>query len=83
MESNIVAKRLRMHQVKHFPSLFQSHFPVRSKSPARSQLLAACGSVVPLHAARDIAFMENQAQITERISRLDSRKGEAYSCNFG
>ena len=43
---------------------------------------AACGSVVLLHAARifdyfvviEIAFMDNQAQITETISRLDSEK---------
>ena len=49
----------------------------------RAQLLAAYGSVVPLHAAHEIAFMENQAQITETISRLDSRKGEGYLCNFG
>ena len=49
--------------------LFQSHFPVRSK-------------FVLLHAARvfdyfvviEIAFMDNQAQITETISRLDSEK---------
>ena len=77
------AKRLRMRQVEHFRSLFQSHFPVRSKSPAHSRLLcAACGSVVLLHAARvfdcfvvmEIAFMDNQAKITETISRLDSEK---------
>ena len=45
-------------------------------------LCAACGSVVLLHAARvfdyfvviEIAFMDNQAQITEIISRLDSEK---------
>ena len=56
--------------------------PVRSKSPARFILCAACGSVVLLHAARvfdyfvviEIAFMDNQAQITETISRLDSEK---------
>ena len=43
---------------------------------------AACGSVVLLHAACvfdyfvviEIAFMDNQAQITETISRLDSEK---------
>ena len=43
---------------------------------------AAYGSVVLLHAARvfdyfvviEIAFMDNQAQITETISRLDSEK---------
>ena len=33
---NTAAKRLRMRQLEHFRSLFQSHFPVRSKSPARS-----------------------------------------------
>ena len=45
-------------------------------------LCAACASVVLLHAARvfdyfvviEIAFMDNQAQITETISRLDSEK---------
>ena len=45
-------------------------------------LCAACDSVVLLHAARvfayfvviEIAFMDNQAQITETISRLDSEK---------
>ena len=45
-------------------------------------LCAAGGSVVVLHAARvfdyflviEIAFMDNQAQITETISRLDSEK---------
>ena len=42
----------------------------------------SCGSVVLLHAARvsgyfvviEIAFMDNQAQITETISRLDSEE---------
>ena len=45
-------------------------------------LCASCGSVVLLHAARvfdyfvvvEIAFIDNQAQITEKISRLDSEK---------
>ena len=45
-------------------------------------LCAACGLVVLLHAAHvfdyfvviEIAFMDNQAQITETISRLDSEK---------
>ena len=54
----------------------------QSKSPARFILCAACGSVVLLYAARvfdyfvviEIAFMDNQAQITETISRLDSEK---------
>ena len=40
--SNTAAKRLRMRQVEHFRSLFQSHFPVRSKSPARSRLHSVC-----------------------------------------
>ena len=71
MQSNTVAKRLRMHQVEHFRSLFHSHFPVRSKSPASAQLLAACGSVFLLHAAREIAFMENQAQITDQKQLVD------------
>ena len=39
---NTAAKRLRMRQVEHFRSLFQSHFPVRSKSPARSRLHSVC-----------------------------------------
>ena len=29
VEMNTAAKRLRMRQVEHFWSLFQSHFPVR------------------------------------------------------
>ena len=74
-KGNTAAKRLCMRQVEHFWSFFQSHLPVRSKSPARS-LCAVCGSVVLLHAARvfdyfvviEIAFMDNQAQITETIS---------------
>ena len=45
-------------------------------------MCAACGSVVLLHAARvfdyfvviEIAFTDNQVQITETISRLDSEK---------
>ena len=67
---NTVAKRLRMRQVEHFRSLFQSHFPVRSKSGSHALgfiLCSACGSVVLLHAARvfdyfvvmEIAFMYN------------------------
>ena len=83
-QANTAAKRLRMRQVEHFRSLFQSHFPVRSSLPRAFEfiLCAACGSVVLLHAARvfdyfvviEIAFMDNQAQITETISRLDSEK---------
>ena len=72
-----------MRQVEHFQSLFQSHYPVQSLPRALGFILwAACGSVVLLHAARvfdyfvviEIAFMDNQAQITETISRLDSEK---------
>ena len=73
-----------MRQVEHFRSLFQSHFPVRFSLPRAFGfiLCAACGSVVLLHAARvfdyfvviEIGFMDNQAQITEKISRLDSEK---------
>ena len=73
-----------MRQVVHFRSLFQSHFPVKSSRHRALGfiLFAACGSVVLLHPARvfdyfvviEIAFMDNQAQITETISRLDSEK---------
>ena len=71
-----------MCQVEHFQSLFQSHFPIKVSRALGFILCAACGSVVLLHAARvfdyfvviEIAFMDNQAQITETISRLDSEK---------
>ena len=82
--TNTASKRLRMRQVEQFRSLFQSHFPVNQSLPRALGfiLCAACGSVVLLHAARvfdyfvviEIAFMDNQAQITETISRLDSEK---------
>ena len=66
-------------------SLFFSHTFQSDQSLQRAlvfTLCAACGSVVLLHAARvfdyfvviEIAFMDNQAQITETISRLDSIK---------
>ena len=85
---NTAAKHLRMRQVEHFRSLFlfSNTFPFQSdQSLPRAlgfTLCAACGSVVLLHAARvfdyfvviEIAFMDNQAQITETISRLDSEK---------
>ena len=84
---NTAAKRLRMRRVEHFRSLFQSnsHTFQSDQSLPRAFgfiLCAACGSVVLLHAARvfdyfvviEIAFMDNQAQITETISRLDSEK---------
>ena len=65
--------------------LFFSHTFQSDQSLPRTLgfiLCAACGSVVLLHAARvfdyfvviEIAFMDNQAQITETISRLDSEK---------
>ena len=65
--------------------LFLSHTFHSDQSRPRAFffiLYAACGSVVLLHAARifdyfvviEIAFMDNQAQITETISRLDSEK---------
>ena len=71
-----------MRQVEDFRSLFQSHLPVKVSRASSASLCAACGSVVRLHAARvfdyfvviEIAFMDNQAQITETISRLDSEK---------
>ena len=73
-----MAKRLRMRQVEHFRFLFQSD---QSLLHALG-FCAACGSVVLIHAARvfdyfvviEIAFTDNQAQITETISRLDSEK---------
>ena len=81
---NTAAKRLRMRQVEHFRSLFQSHFQSDQSFPRALGfiLCAACGSVVLLYAARvfdyfvviEIAFMDNQAQITETINRLDSEK---------
>ena len=39
---NTAAKRLRMRQFEHFRSLFQSHFPVRSKSPAHARIHSVC-----------------------------------------
>ena len=61
---------------------FQSHFPVRSKSPARTRPHSVCDPVVLLNVARifgylvviEISFMDNQAQITETISWLDYEK---------
>ena len=75
--TNTAEKRPCMRQVEHFRSLFRSHFPALGFI-----LCAACGSVVLLHAARvfdyfvviEIAFMDNQVQITKTISRLDSEK---------
>ena len=61
--------------------LFFSHTFQSDRLP-RALMCAACGSVVLLHAARvsdhfvviEIAFMDNQAQVTETIIRLDSEK---------
>ena len=84
MATNCTAKGLRMRQVEHFRSLFQSHLPVRSKSPSRARLhsvcslwfscSASCCSCFDYFVVIEIAFMDNQAQITETISRLDSEK---------
>ena len=68
-----------------FICLFFSHTFQSDQSLPRALgfiLCAACGSVVLLYAARvfdyfvviEIALMDNQAQITETISRLDSEK---------
>ena len=66
-----------------FPVSFSVTLSSQSLPRALSFILcAACGSVVLLYAARafdyfvviEIAFMDNQAQITETISRLDSEK---------
>ena len=81
---NTAAKRLRMRQVEHFPSPVTVSVTLSSQIKVSLSfiLCAAFGSVVVLHAARvfdyfvviEIAFMDNQAQITETISRLDSGK---------
>ena len=74
-----------MSQVKHLQSLFQSHFPVRSKSPARARLHFVCSlwfrcsihlvaRVFDYFVVTEIAFLDNQAQITETTGRLDSEK---------
>ena len=82
--SNTAAKRLRMRQVEHFRWHFSHTFQSDQSLPRALGfiLCAACGSVVLLHAARvfdyfvviEIAFIDNQAQITETISPLDSEK---------
>ena len=63
--------------------LFFNHtFQSDQSLPRALSFCAACGSVVLIHAARvfdyflviEIAFMDNQAQITETISRIDSEK---------
>ena len=82
--TNTAAKRLRMRQDEHFRSLFESHFSVRSKSPARVRIhsvcslwfssSASCCSCFDYFVVIEIAFMDNQAQITETISRLEHRR---------
>ena len=81
--TNTAAKRLRMLQVEHFRSLFQSHFPVKV---SRALSASFCVQLVvqlfcfmllvflTILLVIEIAFMDNQAQITETISRLDSEK---------
>ena len=75
--------------------LFSRNFQSDQSLPrALGFILCAAGvSVVLLHAARifyyfvviEIAFMDNQAQITATISRLDSEKVRFDNnlCNFG
>ena len=61
---------------------FSDFFQSDQSLPRALGFRAACGSVVLLHAAHvsdyfvviEIAFMDNQAQITETISRIDSEK---------
>ena len=69
---NTVAKRLCMRQVEHFSSLFQSHFPLRSKSSARlasfcEQLVVQLFCFMLLVFLSINCFMDNQAQITVTI----------------
>ena len=79
---NTAAKRLRMRQVEYSGLFFSHTFQSDQSLPRALGFCAACGSVVLLHAARvfdyfvviEIAFMDNQAQITETISRIDSEK---------
>ena len=80
---NTAGKRLRMGQVEHFQSFSHTFQSDHSLPRALGFILcAAGGSVVLLHAARvfdyflviEIAFMDNQAQITKTISRLNSEK---------
>ena len=67
---NTAVKRLRMRRVEHFRSHFQSHFPVKVFL-VRLHSVCNLRFVVP-QAARvfdhfvvfEIAFMDNQAQIT-------------------
>ena len=71
-----------MRQVEHFRSLFQTLSSQIKVSAARSFCVQLGGSVVLLHAAlvfdyfvvTEIAFMDNQTQINETTSRLDSKK---------
>ena len=68
-----------MRQVEHYRSLFRIRSDHSLPRALGFILCVACGSVV-LCADRifdyfvviEIAFMDNQAQITETISRLDS-----------
>ena len=55
--TNTAAKRLRMRQVEHFRSLFQAHFPVRSKSPARSRLHSVCSLWFGCSAFMQLVFL--------------------------
>ena len=67
-----------MRQVEHFRSLFQSHFPVKVPRALHSVVLLYAARVFDYFVVIEIAFMDNQAQITETISRLDSEKVRRY-----
>ena len=68
---NTAAKRLRMRQVEHFRSLFQSHFPIKVFRALGFILCTACGAVVLLYATRvfdyfvviEFAFMDKQGTV--------------------
>ena len=69
-----------MRQVEHFRSLFSVTLFQSDQSLPRALgfiLCVACGSVPRVFdyfVVIEIVFMDNQAQITETISRLDSEK---------
>ena len=74
--------KIERTQVHFFSDVFSVVAVVGILRSRKPLLCAACCSVVQLHAARvfdyfvvtEIAFMDNQAQITETTSRLYSEK---------
>ena len=84
VEMNTAAKRLACVRLSASGHFFSHTFKSDHSLPRALGfiLCEACGSVVLLHAAGvfhyfvniEIAFMDNQAQITETINRLDSEK---------